>query len=162
MPLLLNIRHLETKAVQLDGEIPAAELELEGVDELIRVAGPLKHWLTVDRKGQNYLASGKLELPIECDCARCLKPFARTIELPEWTLLMERDGEDPVKIDGDFVDLTPYLREDILLAFPQHPLCEAGCGGLPVAPSKNVQVNGGAEPEGGPSSAWAELDKLKL
>ena len=40
------------------------------------------------------------------------------------------EGEDRVAVDNDCVDLTPYLREDILLEFPQHPLCKPECRGL--------------------------------
>jgi uncharacterized metal-binding protein YceD (DUF177 family) len=60
------------------------------------------------------------------------------------------------------VDLTPYLREDILLEFPQHPLCDPECGGLPDAKSGNANnaTSAGKPNEG--SSAWAELNKLKL
>ncbi len=35
-----------------------------------------------------------------------------------------------VPIKNDCVDLTPWVREDILLGFPQHPLCRPDCGGL--------------------------------
>ena len=41
MPITVNLRHLEEKEVQLDGEISAEELDFEGVDELIRVREPL-------------------------------------------------------------------------------------------------------------------------
>jgi uncharacterized metal-binding protein YceD (DUF177 family) len=55
------------------------------------------------------------------------------------------------------VDLTPFVREDILLGFPQHPLCKPDCGGL----KKNqAQKTGGRDKS--ESAAWAELDKLKL
>ena len=43
---------------------------------------------------------------------------------------MPLEGEEKANVINDLVDLTPYLREDIVLAFPQHPLCRpnaAGC-----------------------------------
>jgi uncharacterized metal-binding protein YceD (DUF177 family) len=40
------------------------------------------------------------------------------------------EGEDKVPVDNDCVDLTPFVREDILLEFPQHPLCKPDCGGI--------------------------------
>jgi uncharacterized metal-binding protein YceD (DUF177 family) len=55
--------------------------------------------------------------------------------------------------------LTPYLREDILLEMPQHPLCEAGCAGLPNRAEQN-KTKGASPTEG--SSAWSELNKLKF
>jgi len=60
------------------------------------------------------------------------------------------------------LDLTPYAREDILLAFPQHPLCDPGCRGLPQKSSgEPVNANNTGHNEAD-LSAWAELDKLKL
>jgi uncharacterized metal-binding protein YceD (DUF177 family) len=72
------------------------------------------------------------------------------------------EGEDKVEAQGDFVDLTPYVREDILLALPQHPLCEAECKGLPKgSAAKLKKVSGTGKFEEKPA-AWSELDKLKL
>ena len=36
MPLLVNLRHLEEHNLKLQGELPAAELELDIRDELVR------------------------------------------------------------------------------------------------------------------------------
>ncbi len=65
----------------------------------------------------------------------------------------------PVK--GDFVDLTPLVREDILLEFPQHPLCEPDCGGLPTSDSGKAKHTSSGGIDAG-ASAWDELNKLKF
>jgi uncharacterized metal-binding protein YceD (DUF177 family) len=93
---------------------------------------------------------------------RCLKPFEFELKIDPWTRHLPLEGEEKVAVSGDFVDLTPYIREDILLGFPQHPLCEAECRGLPQTDSgklNNATVPG--QPAHEPS-AWDELDKLKL
>jgi len=61
---------------------------------------------------------------------------------------------------NDSIDLTPYIREDIVLSFPQQPLCEPECKGL-QSPFKDLAL-GGLEKKESPSSAWTELNKLKL
>ena len=59
------------------------------------------------------------------------------------------------------MDLTPYLREDILLEFPQHPLCEADCAGLPNRAEKEAgSATGAGQTPGSP--VWSELNKLKF
>jgi len=58
------------------------------------------------------------------------------------------------------VDLTPWVREDILLGFPQHPLCRPECDGLKKASVGKARKTAGKD-ESKPS-AWAELNKLKL
>ena len=40
MPLLVNLRHLATHNLDFKGELPAAELDLETRDEMIRVEQP--------------------------------------------------------------------------------------------------------------------------
>jgi uncharacterized protein len=65
-----------------------------------------------------------------------------------------------VTISNDVVDLTPYIREDIVLAFPQHPLCKPDCQGL-ENPRKGSAADAQHESEL-TSSAWSELNKLKF
>jgi len=106
------------------------------------------------------LVRGRLSAELECECVRCLKSFTRPLELPELTLHLPLTGEEAVTIDNDNVDLTPYLREDMILEFPQHPLCKPDCAGLKKM-DKNQAPAAGDKPESA-ASAWAELNKLKL
>jgi len=71
------------------------------------------------------------------------------------------EGEDRAPVVNDLVDLTPYVREDILLAFPQHPLCDPECGGLPAFAEKAKKSRDSGQAEPG-SAAWAELNKLRF
>jgi uncharacterized protein len=104
---------------------------------------------------------GEVSLALQCECVRCLKKFEHTLELPNWTRLLPLEGEEKTPVDNDCVDLTPFLREDILLEFPQHPLCETDCRGLPVKEGKAKKATKPGVSVQEPS-AWSELDKLKL
>src|SRR5271155_1222086 len=130
MPLQINIRHLEDDDIRLQGELPVAELDLPNNDELVRTRLPLHYDLTAERVGEAILAQGRVELTLDCECARCLKPFEYRIALDPWTAHLPLEGPEKAALKDDLADLTPSLREDILLEFPQHPLCEAGCAGL--------------------------------
>jgi uncharacterized protein len=160
MPLVVNLRHLEEHDVVLRGELPLAELDLDPCDEMIRVTHPLRHELEVQLLEGGLLLRGSLRLTLECQCVRCLKPFERELELNPWTCLLPLEGEDRVPVVNDCADLTPYVREDMLLELPQHPLCQPDCRGLEKLTTGNAQNAGGNE-EAVPS-VWAELDKLKL
>ena len=91
---------------------------------------------------------------------RCLRAFEHRLELNRWSCLLPLDGDDRVLISNDCVDLTPYVREDIVLAFPRHPLCRAECRGLLAA--ARAEARSVVNATGEISSAWAELNKLKL
>lgn len=162
MPLQINLRHLEQKGLTLKGELPAAELDLEGIDELIHPASALEHELEVERYERSVLVQGVLRLTLACECVRCLKAFERRVELSDWSCLVPLEGDDKALISNDCVDLTPQIREDIVLAFPQHPLCEPECPGLQTGPAGGLRSTNRPAQVGGMSSAWAELNKLKL
>ena len=159
MPLIVNLRHLKEKDVILRGELPVSELDLETHDEIIRVTRPLRHELEVQLLEDSLLISGSLRLTLECQCVRCLQPFERELALDPWTCLLPLNGEEPVPVVNDCVDLTPFVREDTLLEFPRHPLCKPECRGLEKPKTGSAKNSGEGDPI---PSAWAELDKLKL
>lgn len=155
--LKFNLRHLEEHPIRLHGELPVAELDFGVTDELVRLEKPLKHDLQVESLHDSLLVTGSLRLTLNCECVRCLKPFDHKIALEDWALHLPLEGEDAVSIDNDCIDLTQYVREDMLLEFPQHPLCKPECAGLKKKPRAREIGNDEAKPAG-----WAELDKLKL
>lgn len=158
MPLKVNLRHLHDDEVCLRGKLSVEELDLGVDDELVRPVKPLEYDLRVNLLEDAVLVEGSLRLPLDCECARCLKPFTQNLDLRGWALHLPLKGEDQVSLDGDFVDLTPFLREDMLLEFPQHPLCKTDCVGL-----TNQTQQSPIDDEGNnPPSPWGELDKLKL
>jgi len=161
MPLLINLRQLETKSLALRGVLTADDLEIGALDELIRAHQPLAYDLEAQQLDNAVLVQGTLRQPLECECVRCLKPFSYVLTLENWACHLPLAGEDKVPIDGDCVDLTPYIREDILLAFPQHPLCDSKCVGL-TGVRKNRDKEPGEGEAGKPSAAWAALNQLKL
>ena len=161
MSLKINIRHLEEKDFHVQGKLPAPELELDENDELVRARLPLRYDLTVHQAGQDVLVRGRLEMALDCECARWLKPFRFRLKIPDWLLHLPSEGPEKAVLQDDVVDLTPYLRETILLEFPQHPLCDSACAGLPqrADASREKTEGSGPMPE---ASAWAELNKLKF
>ena len=162
MALLFNLRHLEEKPLHLKGELPMADLDVDTLDELIHVRSPLAYDLEVQRLEQAVLAQGNVSLTLQCECARCLKPYEHRLKLDHWACHLPLEGEDQVTVVNDCVDLTPYVREDIVLAFPQHPLCKPDCRGLASTQKKTEKSLKAAEKPDAASTAWAALDKLKL
>jgi uncharacterized protein len=162
MALKLNLRHLEEHNVRLEGELPAEDLDLDIRDEAIQTRKPLRYGLEAQKMEQGLLVQGRLELPLECHCVRCLKRFEYVLEILSWTCHLPLEGEEKAAVLNDCVDLTPYVREDILLEFPQHPLCKPDCGGLPKTHRGKAKKVADLKPGPQESTAWAELDKLKF
>jgi uncharacterized protein len=161
MPLIINLRNLEGQELHLAGEIPVEELDVAGMDDLIRPDGGLSYDLEVERHEQGLLLQGRLSLTLQCECARCLTPFRRELVLSGWCSMLPWEGEDAVVVRNDSVDLTPYLREDMVLALPQRPLCKPECGGFQFRSADDSGVTQ-AQPSDESSSAWAVLNNLKL
>jgi uncharacterized protein len=158
MSLKVNLRHLEDHGLHLKDELPVAELDLGVNDEMIHAEKPLRYDLQVELLHDALLVQGSLVLPLDCECVRCLKKFKTDLKLKPWTVHLPLDGEDKVPVDNDCVDLTPFVREDILLSFPQHPLCKTDCAGLKTK-SKALMAE---TAENQASAVWSALDKLKL
>lgn len=162
MPLLVNLRHLDRHSVRLKGELPVGDLDIDTRDEMIRLGLVLRHDLEVEKLEQHLLVRGELEVVLACQCVRCLKPFSHPLRLADWLCHVPLAGEECAPVSGDCVDLTPYVREDILLAIPQHPLCRPDCPGLTVAETGKSNTQRGASRTLRQSSAWTALDKLKI
>src|ERR1039458_3039225 len=81
--LKVNLRHLDEHEVHLQGELPVTELDLGVNDELVRAEKPLRYDLSVELLHDAVLATGSLVLPLDCECARCLKKFKTELKLTD-------------------------------------------------------------------------------
>ena len=97
MRVTVNLRHLDDHNLRLQGELAVAELDIDTRDDIIRLAGPLTYDLEVQKLESALLVQGRLRLPLECQCVRCLKPFKHPLELPAWTLHLPLQGEEAVR-----------------------------------------------------------------
>ena len=163
MQAKVNLHQLDDQDIHLEGEILPEEMDLGAKDELVNVTKPIKFDCVAERLSESIYVHGSLETVANCECARCLKPFEFPVTIDDWQIDLPLEGEEKVKPGrDDCVDLTPFIREDILLALPQHPLCEPECGGLhypPHADSRRSDEPGQTSPA---SSPWTELNKLKF
>ncbi len=123
--LIVDVSRLAREGERLRGSIPAAMLDLDAAtSELFVPDGDLCYDLFVLRIGVELLARGKASQRFRCLCVRCGRGFAWEAREEAVTVAMPAAGEEL------FVDLTPDLREAILLVLPAHPLCRADCRGL--------------------------------
>lgn len=118
----LDLSRLDAEGEEFAGEEPASALDLE--EEGARAVGGLRYTIRAQVVSDELIVQGRLAADIEFRCCRCAESFSRAIE--ETSFLVTRE----VAENEESVDLTPEMREAILLAFPSYPVCQSGCAGL--------------------------------
>ncbi len=147
----VHLRQIPNEGQFLEGEedCPIPELARE---EIV-CAGPLRYSLNVGVSEGALWANGTLSQPVELTCVSCLERFVHTIEVPEFALHTELGGPETI-------DLTPFVREDILLNLPPNPRCDRDGGR--VCPAPNLPPERSSEAEEQRKPDWSVLDKLDL
>lgn len=154
--LIVDIARLSEDGESFAGETAAGLLEL-GDAPLCRPMGGIVFDVHVEKIGNELLARGQVSHRFECTCTRCAEVFALEIAEPEFF------ADYPVAESAEYVDLTPEMREAIILALPGYPVCREACKGLCARCGANLNrkacaCQSAAESGGGP---WAGLDLLK-
>ena len=144
----VHLKRIPAQGLHLEGQedCPIQDLESEG----IRCAGRLHYDIDVGVAGGGLWANGSLSQPAELRCVSCLEKFVHEIRVPAFAVHLELQGPETV-------DLTPFMREDILLNLPAHPRCDRD--GNRVCKAKQIVT---AEQDAKQKSDWSALDNLKI
>jgi len=144
-------------------QIPAGGLHLEGEEDCpipqldppeVRCAGPLHYALDLGISEGALWAEGEIRQPVELHCVRCLEAFPFDIVVQDFALHTELEGPEQV-------DLTPFMREDILLNLPAYPHCDREGSRVCPIPEVLKKEDASGVLEARPPD-WSALDKLKL
>jgi uncharacterized protein len=123
--------------------------------EDIQCAGPLRYDLDVGLSEGALWGSGALVQPVELRCVSCLESFPYDIKVPAFAVHIELTGPE-------VVDLTPAMREDILLNLPAHPHCDRDggrkCEGATPEKATDAEKE---EQEAKREHDWEALDRLR-
>jgi len=149
----------------LGSDVPPRPVRIaEPVDwglELSRVLPdpPLVANLEVQPTSGGVLVRGTVDYAIEHSCRRCLSDFTETEQL-RVAAMFERTPEDETyPIEGDEIDLEPFLRDEVLLDLPMGPECPDGCAEVVTTPESDLNTGSpGDEAETG--SPFAALRGL--
>jgi uncharacterized metal-binding protein YceD (DUF177 family) len=141
-PWVVELRELGRRAgsmQELDRELPAPagwKVELIGVPE----SAPVQLHLRLESVMEGVLVSGEVTVPLVGSCARCLEPIEDSLDLDvqelfayEGSTTEATSEEDEVRrVEGDFLDLQPLVRDAVVLSLPLAPVCPEDCAGLCV------------------------------
>lgn len=155
--------HVEERPIDPRGDNAGLlDADITGIDADIRAT----------HTNPGALLEGEARATVAQQCSRCLTPIdspveARFAEQYYATLSVDTGApmpeppRDAKTIGHDFrIDLTPLLREEVILATPQAPLCRPDCKGL--CPQCGRDLNEFPhEHEETVDDRWTELSKLK-
>jgi len=144
----VHLKQIPAQGLHLEGEEDCPIKEMEA--EEIRCAGRLHYDIDLGVAGGALWASGSLSQPVELRCVSCLENFVHEIQVPTFAVHTELRGPETV-------DLTPFMREDLLLNLPAHPRCDKD--GDRVCKATNLES---ADQDTQRKPDWSALDKLKL
>jgi len=157
MNLKIEPRGLPIDGLHLEGQLPPAVFDLAEKDSA-RPISPMALKLDVTRDDNDLVVTGTVGATFELLCGRCAERFQQHVEFEDYELLVPIENDQPI-------DLTTWLREDILLALPTHPRCENGnvtprecpAEGRFEAPADAAEGESG---QAGDSRVWEALDQL--
>jgi uncharacterized protein len=109
-------------------------LDLVGVPQ----GAPLALELRLESVTEGVLVTGTVTAPLTGECGRCLEPLSAELDVDVCELFAwpnsatdETTEQDEVhRIDGDYLDVEPVVRDSVVLGLPWTPLCRPDCGGL--------------------------------
>ena len=94
----------------------------------------LRGRVRLTRTPQGLYANGRIIGAVPAECDRCLDEFSQllTASIAELFLYPPENAKPGESTVGDdaFVDLSPLVREDMILSMPMQTLCRADCKGL--------------------------------
>jgi uncharacterized protein len=109
-------------------------LDFVGVPE----GAPLVIDVRLESVSEGVLATGTVTTQQVGECGRCLDPVSDElvvdlVELfayPDSATEATTSSDEILRLQGDYLDLEPVVRDAVVLGLPWTPLCRPDCGGL--------------------------------
>ncbi len=142
----IRVDDLKDRTVELSAEETVTNYpNLQAMEEAgeCSFTAPLRVNLSILREYDHIRVSGRISTVLRLTCSRCLGDYSLGIDSP-FTIFYMRSKETPmdedvelssedlisVTYDGDEIDFTDEISEQIILAIPFKPLCREECRGL--------------------------------
>jgi uncharacterized metal-binding protein YceD (DUF177 family) len=151
--MFIEIVRIPLEGTRIVGEDPSSVLDMDE-EECIRPDGPMGYDLKAWVSGDELIVRGSVQAEVLFRCSRCAEFFSLAVKEPAFECVRRIDDR------SEPVDLTPDLREAIILALPNYPLCRSECKGL--CSQCGVNLNSRrceCRPPG--DVRWSALDNLR-
>ncbi len=106
---------------------------------------PMELEIRLESVIEGVLVTGVADVLVEAECSRCLEPTSwnEDIEFTELYAYEPTDAkghvvdvaasdedDEQLRVQGEYIDLEPMLRDAVVLTLPHAPLCADDCQGL--------------------------------
>jgi uncharacterized protein len=147
-------REIPPSGRDVRGDEPTDILLLDPGDS-VRPAGTVAYALRLQVAGHELVASGRVSAKLAMQCVRCADVFEREVVESDFLCAVPFESAD------EEVDLTPEMREAIILALSAHPVCKPECKGLCARCGQNLN-QGPCTCPAEQDQSWSALDGLRL
>lgn len=145
----IEIDKIDSKGLVLENRIALDENLL--IEEKGAFLEDIDYSIHLSREKEKIRAKGNLHTTVSIPCVRCLEPFEIKIDSPfDITLLpsqlikltdeaLNQDDMEYIFFEGNCIDVTKILIEQVNLFIPIKPVCSPSCKGL--CPQCGVNLN---------------------
>lgn len=142
------VDHIKDKPLALHIEKPVETFQLlAGMqeDQTCRFTGAIIGDFSAFREHNHIRVNGRLSVPVSLSCSRCLVDYESFVDT-NFTLFFRKDvsvkyaDQDDIELgeldllsstyQGDEIDLTHEIEEQVAMEIPLKPLCNDNCKGL--------------------------------
>lgn len=148
------VTQLDHNGIRLSGSLSPKKFFLDS-DDIFSYDDDIFYELKAAIVNTSILVTGMIRTKVTCTCGRCLEKFKKNLEIEACHYYENASDTE--------IDLTPELREDILIGLPQNCVCSEDCKGLCTVcgANRNLAECGCSNAVLG-NDAWKALDRIKL
>jgi len=142
---------------------------------MFRFISPIAVHLNLSKLGRVVQVKSRIEAKLQWLCARCLETFSMVLASEYGTTLKPRPDFPPAEevqltredletdfYNGEEIDLTSLVQDQLLLALPQKAVCREECRGLCPRCGKNLNREVCGCPNGVLDPRFAALKNIKV
>ncbi|MCZ7591533.1 MAG: DUF177 domain-containing protein [Kiritimatiellae bacterium] len=152
--MIIELFKLRPDGEWFDGE-ESPEILGVGEDPAIKSSNPIRYHLFAQRASGQLVLNGEVRADMTLQCGRCAEFFSTSVA--ENSFLRAYEISDATEV----VDVTPDIREEILLQVPHFPVCSPECKGLCPQCGANLNL-APCKCQPPDDYRWSALDDVKL
>jgi uncharacterized protein len=163
--LQVDLRELARGPVETRAELSAEDPLFADMGFALAAPVQVSGRLQATGEGRFYWQGG-VRTVVKAECRRCLKELTLPVDAEVGALFsQEPDAQDdpdayPLPPHAEVVDVTPALREELILAAPRYVECRPDCKGLCPQCGKDWNT-GPCDCRPAVDPRWAGLESLK-